>query len=39
MDATSACLLVGYVSTSQFNRDYSRFFGSPPRRDIAKLRR
>ncbi|WP_248931120.1 AraC family transcriptional regulator [Paenibacillus hamazuiensis] len=39
MDATTACRLVGYVSTSQFNRDYSRLFGSPPRRDIARLRR
>jgi len=26
------------VSPSQFNRDYSRFFGSPPKRDIARLR-
>lgn len=38
MDATTACRLVGYVSDSQFSRDYSRFFGSPPRRDIARLR-
>ncbi|MBB6731437.1 AraC family transcriptional regulator [Cohnella sp. CBP 2801] len=37
-DATTACRLVGYVSASQFNRDYSRFFGSPPKRDIARLR-
>lgn len=36
MDVISACRLVGYVSDSQFNRDYSRFFGSPPRRDIAR---
>jgi transcriptional regulator GlxA family with amidase domain len=39
MDATTACRLVGYVSDSQFSRDYSRFFGSPPSRDIARLRR
>lgn len=39
MDATTACRLVGYVSDSQFNRDYSRFFGSPPNRDITRLRR
>ncbi|MEW9702794.1 AraC family transcriptional regulator [Paenibacillus sp. SI8] len=38
MDANTACQLVGYVSTSQFSRDYSRFFGSPPRRDVARLR-
>ncbi|MDO3408595.1 AraC family transcriptional regulator [Saccharibacillus sp. CPCC 101409] len=35
-DATSACRLVGYISDSQFSRDYSRFFGSPPSRDIAR---
>lgn len=38
MDATTACRLVGYVSSSQFSRDYKRFFGSPPSRDIAGLR-
>lgn len=38
MDATTASQLVGYVSISQFSRDYSRFFGNPPSRDIAKLR-
>ena len=38
MDAATACRLVGYVSDSQFSRDYSRFFGSPPSRDIARLR-
>ncbi|MFF2017090.1 AraC family transcriptional regulator [Paenibacillus sp. NPDC058177] len=38
MDATTACNLVGYASPSQFNRDYSRFFGNPPKRDIAGLR-
>ncbi|MBB3128402.1 AraC-like DNA-binding protein [Paenibacillus rhizosphaerae] len=38
MDVNTVCQLVGYVSTSQFSRDYSRFFGSPPKRDIAKLR-
>lgn len=37
-DATTACRLVGYVSDSQFSRDYSRFFGSPPRKDMARLR-
>ncbi|WP_246120313.1 AraC family transcriptional regulator [Cohnella terricola] len=38
MDATTACYQVGYVSPSQFSRDYSRFFGSPPRRDVIGLR-
>ncbi|CAM3572013.1 AraC family transcriptional regulator [Paenibacillus lupini] len=38
MDVNTACQLVGYLSTSQFSRDYSRFFGSPPKRDVAKLR-
>ncbi|SPF49366.1 DNA-binding domain-containing protein, AraC-type [Candidatus Desulfosporosinus infrequens] len=38
MDATTACRLVGYVSDSQFSRDYSRFFRNPPRRDIARMR-
>jgi len=38
MDATDACRRVGYVSPSQFSREYSRFFGSAPVRDIARLR-
>jgi AraC-like DNA-binding protein len=38
MDATAASSLVGYVSDSQFNRDYHRFFGVPPKRDMTKLR-
>lgn len=38
MDAATAGHLVGYASDSQFSRDYSRFFGSPPGRDIARLR-
>jgi len=38
MDATDACRRVGYVSPSQFSREYSRFFGSAPLRDIARLR-
>jgi AraC-like DNA-binding protein len=28
---------VGYESQAQFNRDYSRFFGAPPVRDIKRL--
>jgi AraC-like DNA-binding protein len=38
MDATSAAYEVGYESVSQFNREYSRFFGQPPMRDIKALR-
>jgi AraC-like DNA-binding protein len=38
MDATTACRVVGYVSDSQFSREYSRFFGNPPSKDIARWR-
>jgi len=38
LDATSAAYEVGYESVSQFNREYSRFFGRPPLRDIKALR-
>jgi AraC-like DNA-binding protein len=38
LDATSAAYEVGYESVSQFNREYKRFFGQPPMRDI-KMRR
>jgi AraC-like DNA-binding protein len=38
MDATEACRRVGYVSPSQFSREYSRFFGNAPVKDIARLR-
>jgi AraC-like DNA-binding protein len=34
LDAASAAFDVGYESASQFNREYSRFFGQPPMRDI-----
>ncbi len=37
-DATTASFQVGYESPSQFSREYSRLFGSPPLRDITKLR-
>lgn len=35
----SAAYQVGYQSPSQFNREYSRFFGTSPARDTEKLRR
>ena len=38
MDATEACHRVGYLSSSQFSREYSRFFGAAPTRDIARAR-
>lgn len=38
MDASAASQHVGYLSASQFSREYSRFFGSAPTRDIARLR-
>lgn len=37
-DATTAALEVGYESGSQFNREYKRQFGAPPRRDVAQKR-
>ncbi len=37
MDALAAGQLVGYLSPSQFSRDYSSYFGNPPKRDIVKL--
>lgn len=38
LDATTAAFRVGYESPSQFSREYSRLFGTPPSRDIASLR-
>ena len=37
-EAGTAALMVGYESGSQFNREYKRQFGAPPRKDIAKKR-
>ena len=37
MDASSAAFEVGYESPSQFSREYSRYFGAPPARDIKTL--
>jgi AraC-like DNA-binding protein len=34
LDAASAAFQVGYESASQFSREYSRFFGQPPMRDV-----
>jgi AraC-like DNA-binding protein len=38
LDATQACHRVGYLSPSQFSREYARFFGNSPTKDIARLR-
>ncbi len=38
LDAATAGYRVGYQSPSQFNREYSRLFGAPPLRDLARLR-
>lgn len=38
LDASSAAFQVGYESPSQFSREYSRLYGTPPKRDIEQLR-
>jgi len=38
MDASAASQRVGYLSASQFSREYSRFFGSAPAKDMARVR-
>jgi AraC-like DNA-binding protein len=38
LDATRAAFEVGYESSSQFSREYSRLFGAPPLRDVNNLR-
>ena len=37
-DVAAVGFAVGYDSPSQFSREYSRMFGAPPARDIARLR-
>jgi AraC-like DNA-binding protein len=39
LDAASAGFRVGYSDASQFTREYKRLFGSPPMRDVERLRR
>jgi len=38
LDAGTASRRVGYQSASQFTREYGRYFGHAPTRDIARLR-
>jgi AraC-like DNA-binding protein len=38
LDAATAAFEVGYGSATQFNREYNRFFGQPPKRDVRTLR-
>ncbi|ANS75930.1 AraC family transcriptional regulator [Paenibacillus yonginensis] len=38
MDAADAAFQVGYESPTQFSREYARFFGQPPIRDVRHLR-
>lgn len=38
LDAQRTAREVGYLSPSQFSREYARYFGSAPTRDIARLR-
>ena len=38
VDAATAGYRVGYDSPSQFSREYSRLFGAPPMRDVARLK-
>ena len=37
-DVAAVGFSVGYESPSQFSREYSRLFGAPPGRDVARLR-
>jgi len=38
MDVSTASTRVGYLSVSQFSREYRRFFGNSPSKDIERLR-
>jgi AraC-like DNA-binding protein len=38
LDVSAAARRVGYMSASQFTREYGRAFGNPPTRDIHRLR-
>jgi AraC-like DNA-binding protein len=38
LDASTVAFEVGYETVNQFNREYKRFFGQPPMRDVRTLR-
>jgi AraC-like DNA-binding protein len=38
LDASTASQRVGYLSASQFSREYARLFGAAPSKDMARLR-
>jgi AraC-like DNA-binding protein len=38
LDVASASFRVGYEDPSYFSREYKKLFGTPPQRDIARLR-
>lgn len=38
IDATRACMEVGYESSTQFSREYKRLFGEPPLKSIVKMK-
>lgn len=38
MDVASASFGVGYEDPSYFGREYKKLFGTPPHRDIVRLR-
>lgn len=38
LDVASASFRIGYDDPSYFSREYKKFFGTPPQRDIARLR-
>lgn len=38
LDASSSSVVVGYDSLSQFNREYKRLFGDPPRKDVKRMK-
>ncbi|MEH1011221.1 AraC family transcriptional regulator [Campylobacter concisus] len=37
LDAAEAAFAVGYASPSQFNREYSKMFGMPPKAHILAI--
>lgn len=39
LSVSGSAFKVGYESASQFNREYSRFFGASPARDASSIRR